>query len=678
MRTRLKLSISWLILALGCLVGLVACVALGLVQLPLSDGSPAWYLGWFGAIGIALLGLTFLIGSLVALQHRKLAGGIFLAVMPVGAFCLAYPASGFRVWHNGEGWFETPLPATAIGLAVLFYTPLLAALLMRRRRTRAAVACALTACMAALVFASSRWTPALLPQLAGWSIPFLLPGLFWARTGTLAWPSLVQARSWSPGKRVSAFAAACAVIVCLDVAATVLVCGLSTSLYNGDCNGTPLLRRPLSPTHAVFTARVIFAARSINALKDAHNGLRASGPDRNVGDWAIGIVQERFWGMPGWARLALLTNDIYWEGETYFVDGRRDEGVLTQFLPIVAGGIGCSRTRLVQDAIVDLRLLRRPPPPGGTRAMGYVRAPEIFTPGTVRPRKPAFVAGATIEVTGPAWAGTITTDAAGVYELDGLAPGDYTLRLSTPETQTAGSFDNDGSPARIHLDDGGVVERNFELAWDGRIEGKVSDESGAPARAWVKLLSADDGQLPGYVNFFERTAKDGSYRFRRIPPGRYRVVVNPDGPHGEWPHDIQYYPGGVRKENAHVLELANGQRLGGIDFRSPLLAARNTRVHVTWADGTAAAGAHVCVAYEHADDYESLTGRQCIRDADPNGVAVIGTYGGSQVRIFAVQFVDRVDRYDQRPFRRFHSPPVQYAADQVPQTVTLVLGSVKP
>jgi hypothetical protein len=262
--------------------------------------------------------------------------------------------------------------------------------------------------------------------------------------------------------------------LCLDVVLTVVLYGLRTNLYNGDCQGTQAFLRPLVPTQAVFTAKVVFAARSIDALVDEHNGLHPSGRDRKVGDWAIGIVQERFWGMPHWTRLVLLTNYIYWEGETYFVDGRRAEGLLIQFLPFVVGGIGCSRTKPVQDAIIDLRLLRRPPPPGGTRVLGYVRGPEIFTSGIVRPRKPAFIAGAKIEVTGPAWASPITTDSAGVYELDGLAPGDYTLQPSTPDTQAVWSFDNDGPPAKIHLDNDRVVERNFQLLWDGRIEGKAT------------------------------------------------------------------------------------------------------------------------------------------------------------------------------------------------------------
>jgi hypothetical protein len=593
--------------------------------------------------------------------------------MPVGAFCLAYPGSGFLVWRDGGGYFETPLPATAIGLAILFYAPFLPPLLMWRWKKRAAMAFALTAVIAGLIFADSRWTPALLPQLAGWSVPFLLPGLFWVRTGTLGWPSLVQPRSWSLTKRVSAFAAACVAILCLDVVLTVVFCGLSSSLFNGDCAGTPLFRHPVVPTQSVFTARVVFAARSIDARRGQDSGFHPPDPGRQVGDWAIGIVQERFWGMPRWTRLVLLTNYVYWEGETYFVDGRRVGGLLTRFLPIVEGGIGCSRTKPVQDAILDLRLLRSPPP-GGTRVTGYVRGPEIFEPGIVRPRTPAFIAGAKIEVSGPAGASAITTDSAGVYELDGLAPGDYTLRLPTPDTQTVGYFDNELSPASIHLDHGGVVERNFELLWDGRIEGKVYDDSGTPARAWVKLLSADGKQIPGYVNFFEMTDQDGSYQFRRIPQGRYLVVVNPGGPNGERPYDIRYYAGAGRKDKAQVLELTNGQRMGGISFRVPPLAERNTRVRVTWANGTTAPGAHVCVAYENADDYESQFGKHCIKDADQNGLAVIPTYGGSQVRVFAQLSAD-----GDAPWLpdRFRSQPVQYAADQIPNTVTLVLNAAR-
>ena len=204
MRTMLKPLVSWFAAILGCLVGLGACAAFGMAWAPLSDRSPAWYLRLFGIAGMALLGVGFLLGSFVALRNRRSAGFIFLSVMPVAAFCLAYPASGFLVWRDGGGWFETPVPAIAIGLTALFYAPFLAPLWMWRRKKRAAIVFTSAALVAGLFFAYSRWTVALLPRLVGWSAPFLLWGLFWLRTGKLGWPSLVQPRPCSHAKRVLA------------------------------------------------------------------------------------------------------------------------------------------------------------------------------------------------------------------------------------------------------------------------------------------------------------------------------------------------------------------------------------------------------------------------------------------------------------------------------------------
>ena len=233
-----------------------------------------------------------------------------------------------------------------------------------------------------------------------------------------------------------------------------------------------------------------------------------------------------------------------------------------------------------------------------------------------------------------------------------------------------GSFDNDGLPARIRLDDAGVVERNFEVLWNGRIEGKVYDDSGTPARAWVKLLSANGSQIPGYVHFFDKTAEDGSYRFHRIP--RNLVVVNPDGPRSELPHNIQFYPSAVLKEKAHVLELANGQRMRGSIFERLFLPS-----------GTLECGlrgrmerqrpAHTSALPTNTPMTMTLPGN-CIKETDQNGLATIGTHGGSQVRIFAAKFVNRDDH---QLADRLHSQPVQYAADQTPDTVNLVLNSVR-
>ena len=456
--SRVRKLLSWLAVTVGCFVGFVTCALLGMAPIPQPDGDPTWYLRWFDVVGLALLGLGFLISSLVAVRNRRSAGRIILAVMPAAAFGLAYPDAGYLVWRDGTGWFQTPSPSVAIGLAALFYAALLPPFWIWPRKKRAVIVFVSMALLAVPIFVYSRWTIALLPRLAGWSAPFVLFGLFWLRTGKSGWPSLVRSRPLSPSKRILAFSATGVSILCLNILFMLILSGLRSSLFSGDCSAKPPFLRPQSPAHAVFTAKVVFAGRSLDVLLRAHGDLKPSDGDSKVGDWAIGIVQESFWGMPHWTRLVLLTNYVYWDDETYFVDGRRDDGIVTRYFPIVEGGISCSRTKPVDYAGVDSRLLRNPPAPGTTHVMGHVRGSEKFRSGLARPLRPNFIANAQIQVAGPGYSRTVATDSTGIYELDDLAPGDYIVQVSKEDTQKVG-------PATIHVGSGEVVERNFELSF---------------------------------------------------------------------------------------------------------------------------------------------------------------------------------------------------------------------
>jgi hypothetical protein len=75
------------------------------------------------------------------------------------------------------------------------------------------------------------------------------------------------------------------------------------------------------------------------------------------------------------------------------------------------------------------------------------------------------------------------------------------------------------------------------------------------------LVTADGGHLPGYVRFFEQNKPDGSFQINQIPPGRYKVLINPSGPFDEWPFDIQYYPSTPRAAEARVFEVGRANRL---------------------------------------------------------------------------------------------------------------------
>jgi len=264
---------------------------------------------------------------------------------------------------------------------------------------------------------------------------------------------------------------------------------------------------------------------------------------------------------------------------------------------------------------------------------------------------------------------TVSTDESGVYEFVGVAPGDYTLQMLVPENQLVGFF-GEKSDIAFHLEDHDLVEHNFELFWNGRIQGRVTDDSGKPAHAWVQLRNADGSQVPGYVRFFLQTNRDGSYQYNKVPAGRYQVVVNPSGPYDEWPFDMQYYPTGVKATDALVLPLAEGQLLEGIDFKAPRLAERPVEVHVKWPNGNPATNAPVCTAYEHTLDYEPMIGRECYSRTDQHGMAVVHVYGNTHVRLFAEQFDDGLKTY--------HSPYIEAVAGKMPSKVDLVLTMRQP
>jgi hypothetical protein len=493
---RLRAGILWLAVVVGFSVGILALADFGMSGMPYGD-DPGWYLRCLAFVGLGLLGAGFLIGSITALWRPKLAAILFFAFLPVAAFCLAYPDAGFLVWHSdGSGWFESPLPLTAVGLTALFFAPFIAPLFTWRRKRGAAIVFAAAAAAVIPVFVHSRWSIVLLPRLAGYAAPFLLFGIFWLWSHKRGWPPLFRARQHRMTGHLAAVAYTSAIVLCLDVALTIGLAAFTSSLSGPDCGPKPPFSHQLSASHAVFTARAVFVGSSIDGL---FRDKRAHGS--STGNWAIGVVQEKFWGLSSWQpRLVLLTDFAYWKGETYFIDGSRGRGLVTRFLPIVAAG-PCSRSKPIEDAIVDLRLLRGALSNDGTHLIGYVTKPKIFVPGFARQTPPEFAAGAKIAISGNNGAQTITTDASGVYQLDGLPPGDYTLRLEMPQDEFAGFF-GDASPAKIHLKPGDLVVHNFDVFWNGQIGGQVRDASGKPARAWVEVLSSNGNQLPGYVRDF--------------------------------------------------------------------------------------------------------------------------------------------------------------------------------
>jgi len=623
--------------------------------------------------------MAFLVASLTAVRSRRRAGLIFLGSAPFVAFLLSYPSAGYLVWEpDGSGVFQLPLLPTAVRLACVYYLPFVAPLFFLRRRRRALWVFLIALAIATPDLMWSRWTAALLPRLAGWSTPFLLFGGFWLLTDRKGWPAL---RSFQPrpvaARILRALVQSLAVVLLAVVGIFALAVARST-LFTPDCSGSRLFVKPVGPGHAVFTARLVWAGHTAKV-----NG-------RWAGDWAIGVVQENFWGLPQWApHLVLLTNHMYREGETFFISGSRQHGILTRFLPIVdATDCGKIYAWPLAYAKIQLQLLRKPLRPGESRIIGTVLSP--LSPGSVsRPERQAPrgddrtavyewafnspatdrpLTGARIQVTSSSGATIISTDSDGMYELVGLRPDNYTLKLlDVPPNQAA----EDLVVKKENMAATGADQLDIHTAWAGSIDGSIEDSGGGPADVSLELENAD-GMVPVYPNPAARSARDGSFRFPHLPTGgRYVLLINSFGPWEDSPYSRMYYPAAKRREDARVFEIGGSRQFRDLHVVVTRQARRALQVRVKWPNGHPADDTWVHFAYEHAEYYDRLESSTLSRTADRAGVAELNLFGDARIRVQAVKAISSQTGPDSYRY----SSVVELETNRLPPSLDLILSS---
>ena len=666
---------------LGVLVGLIGLIIMGQGHVDPDPNSPVWLTGRFQTFGPGILGLVFLLASFAALHTRRRAGLLFFAGTPVMAFILSYPGAGFLVWKpDGSGFYELPFLSTAVGLTCLFYAPLIAPLFAIRRRRLAVLLFLIPATIAIFVFAGSRWTSALLPRLGGWSMFFAAFGAFWLRTDMLDWPPLFNTRPTFRVK-IAATLAACLLIAALGVTSTFALAVWTSSLNAGDCREKPLFARPVDPNQAVFIVRVI------------HSGHTAQVSGKWVGDWGIGLVQERFWAPAGWwlPRIVVLTNNVFQEGQSYFIDGRPSYLLLPHFLNIVEANL-CTRTRPVENAVIDLRLLREanaPPLANQTRIIGTVQSRKRPSEIKTRPAKmldmsavlewaihPTAkytpVAGARIRVTGSAGAMIVTTDAKGIYEVSDLVPEDYTLSLLD---QPANQFAEDRKLQKKDLMQGRPLQLNFTLEWEGSIEGVVRDTSGNPAQVALELQNSDGTPVNDDFPRLITPSKNGLFRFKYLPPGTsYILMVNPWGPYKESPYAKVFYPSAAHPDAARVLKIEpQNQHLQNVDLAVRSLPERTLQVHASSPQGKPIEGASIKVAYENTKYWDDEALSSQVGETDRTGLAEVRLFGDFRVRVFADQSIE--DLKTPPWYSHRYSKLVELETSKLPQRLDLIISS---
>lgn len=235
-----------------------------------------------------------------------------------------------------------------------------------------------------------------------------IPGLFWLFAARRNWPSpmsksfLLRRPGLTGGLGAGVF---------VTLVAGALFCSLAVPWWGpGDCGGGRLLDERGVPRNTDFTARVLF----VGPKTFLHRSL-----------WSIARVEQRF--SAPWLPNIVTVRGFFEPGDkavSYFVEGSRSHGALLRFLPIMEP-VPCGRTQPAQDAEVALRILHDGPPKVGVRLIGRVYQEKSKRPGVKVGVSVEGSAGTTFSV----------TDAQGVYDLNGLPPGRYTVGMHLQDAQ---------------------------------------------------------------------------------------------------------------------------------------------------------------------------------------------------------------------------------------------------
>jgi hypothetical protein len=290
--------------------------------------------------------------------------------------------------------------------------PMLANRLALTNRRRSAAVLLLAA--AVVLFLEFR-QQTLYSGFSGWEdpatvchIPFLVAGLWWLLSPVL---------SGSPNSNAIPYFNEIVVGV-LSIGIAFIFAFRALPNLVGDCTGRPIFVSQQADDHMLFTAKIVLS----NYSEEQRQRLG------ETPSWSIARVKTTFWGLHWWERrYVLLSGMALREGGEFFLDGYRSYGILERFLPIVTF-THCNRTQRLQDADVDLTILRDGKPKNGGRVLGRATCEGIRT--ILNKERPRLgVPNVRVLLKGPNGVLTRVTDNHGFYDFGVVSPGKYSLAL---------------------------------------------------------------------------------------------------------------------------------------------------------------------------------------------------------------------------------------------------------
>ncbi len=234
-------------------------------------------------------------------------------------------------------------------------------------------------------------------------------------------------------------------------------------------------------------------------------------------------VVEAFKGAGGTALVLNLDNCGYHfkEGERYLVYAHRNPN--NEELDVRAGH---TRTRPLSEAAEDLEYIRglaQAEP--GSRVFGKVV--QHTQKLKEQPYAPELLQHIKVSLEGNNQRYEVLSDSEGRYEFKRIPAGRYRLRAEFPAylsyaEQPLNLIGRECAPVDIHANR------------KARIAGRVLDVNGKPVDSVpVSLVPADAtleqilSEKPSWI--YTYTNSDGSYRFTRLEPGRYLLIINRTG-----------------------------------------------------------------------------------------------------------------------------------------------------
>jgi hypothetical protein len=248
----------------------------------------------------------------------------------------------------------------------------------------------------------------------------------------------------------------------------------------------------------------------------------------------------------------------------------------------------CTRTRPIARAAEDLSYIQElaTAKPGATISGEVVR--YRLNEKSLLENQP--LVGITVTINGQTKR-EIKTNAKGQYRVEGLPAGEYVVKVALPE-----GFDVRGTPEqKVNVADRGCAVVGFWLEPAGKLSGRVLNPQGMPVNKAHIFISESSKEL--YSGHWDAaySEEDGTYSFRRIPPGDYVLFIEFDGMTDQQrPFPPTYYPGVSEKSQAAVITIKEGQSLENNNLKVPALPLEYDVVGtVLWASGKPAPDARV-------------------------------------------------------------------------------------